>query len=496
MGGRTVRMNRGGRTINDEGQSQGTTNAEGNVVLSSFPGKQATLKVKHADYALWQDSALKLAESSDHQATVKLARGGEVLVTVQDSKGQPVAGVEIEHAAQGDDEQNPWMRRFSGEGSSRTDARGELSFAHLAPGTHRFRLGGSGGPMGVFGGGGSVRATFVVQGAQAESAPEEPWTSVEVLEGAQAPLKLIAPMRGTVTGRVREGGKALAGASVRLDEQRSGEPGLQGLPFFGGGDGPRTNGSGEYKQEGVKPGKYDVHVSHPSRAMEWKGELEVTEGEQRYDIDLPIAIVEGRVLAPDGKPIAGARISAERAQEKVEQRDMVFSVAIAGDSGDVMSFGGSGGGETVRSDADGRYTLRGLLTDTDLVVHVTGKDFTPANSEKFRCAPDQTVRGIDVHPKQGGSLEVRVLRAGQPATGVLVNAYHKGKDGTQDSQQSEMSGAGGIARFHGLEPGEWEYTATDFSADSPDPGNGAQESPRKPVQIKPGETTKDDHELH
>ncbi len=485
------------RTVNDQGQSQGTTGADGTVVLSSFPGKQAKLKVKHDDYAVWQSGPLTLASGSDHQETVKLARGGEVLVTVQDSKGQPVAGVEIEHSSAAGTEQSGWMRRMNGEGTSRTDARGELVFAHLEAGTHRFRVSSGNGPM-VFGGGGgagSFQATFVMDGSGGAEPQEDPWSSVEVLEGGNAPLKLLAPARASVVGRVREGGKALAGASVRLEAQREGSPGMPDMPFFGGQNGPRTNGSGEYKQEGVKPGKYSVHVTHPSRAMGWEGELEVAEGELRYDIELPIAIVEGRVLAPDGKPIAGARISAERAQEKSAQTQMVFNVVMAGDNGDVMSFGGSGGGEAVRSDADGRYTLRGLLTDTDLVVHATGKDFSPANSEKFRCAPDQTVRGIDVHPKQGGILEVHVTRAGQAATGVLVNAFHKGKDGTEDNQQSEMTGPGGVAHFTGLEPGEWEYSVTDFSA-SPDTNAEPQESPRKAVEIKPGETSKSEHELH
>ena len=59
-----------------------------------------------------------------------------------------------------------------------------------------------------------------------------------------------------------------------------------------------------------------------------------------------------------------------------------------------------------------------------------------------------------------------------------------------------MSGPGGIASFRGLEPGEWEYAVTDFSAETPDAGNQPQESPRKAVQIKAGETTKTDHELH
>jgi hypothetical protein len=314
-----------------------------------------------------------------------------------------------------------------------------------------------------------------------------------VLEGAQAPLKLVAPMRGSVVGRVREGGQALAGASVHLERKQEGAGGFMGMPFLGGQNGPRTNGSGDYRQEGLKPGKYTIQVSHPARAMGWEGELEVGEGEQRFDVDLPIAIVEGRVTGPDGKPVVGARVSAERAQEKTQDTQVVFGISLAGDNGDVMSFGGSGGAEPVRTDSDGRYTLRGLLTDTDLVVHVTAKDISPANSEKFRCAPDQTVRGIDVKVKQGGILELHVTRAGQPASGVLVNAFHKGKDGKEDNQQSEVTGPGGIARFSGLEPGEWEYTVLDLSNADAQPGG--QESPRKPIQVSAGGTTKAEHPL-
>lgn len=494
-GVRVRRAISGSRTINDQGMSQGTTGADGSVVLSSFPGKQATLQVAHEDYAKWKSAPITLSASGDHQETVKLARGGEVLVSVVDAKGRPVAGVEIEHSSATGEEDNPWVRRMGGGGSTRTDAKGELVFAHLEAGQHRFRVAG-GGPGGIFSAaGGSVSMTFAVDGASTDAPKEEPWTDVDVVEGGSAPVKLVAPARGSVVGRVREGGKALAGASVDLQEKHEGGPGFLGMPFFGGGNGPRTNGSGEYKCEGVKPGKYTVHVTHPSRAMAWDGELEVTEGEQRFDVELPIAIVEGRITGPDGKPIAGARVSAEKAKEGGEQQvQMVIGLSMAGD-GDVMSFGGSGGAEPVRTDADGRYTLRGLLTDTELVVHVTGKDFSPANSEKFHCAPDQTVRGIDVQVKQAALLDVRVTRAGQPASGVLVEVFHKSKAG-DENQQSEMTGADGVAHFTGLEAGTWEYTVLDFNSPSPAGSEPPAPSERKPVELKAGTTAKAEHELH
>ncbi|MBK7645492.1 MAG: carboxypeptidase regulatory-like domain-containing protein [Planctomycetes bacterium] len=484
----------GGRTINDAGVSQGTTDSEGRVVLSSFPGKQATLKVKHSEHADWQSASLALAPSADHEETVKLFRGGDVLVTVVDAKGAPVAGVEIEHSVEGAEEGEPFMRRFSGEGDTRTDARGELLVAHLAPGAHRFRVADGNGPRAFFGGGGGFASTVLVNGGQGEEPKEPSWTSVDVLEGAQAAVKLVAPARANVVGRVREGGRPLAGASVQLEEKNDSQPGGFEMPFFGGGGGQRTNGNGEYKLENVKPGKYTIHVSHPSRAMTWDGELEVTEGDLRYDAELPVSIVEGRVLGPDGKGIAGARVSCERAKAKTEERQMVFSIAISGDNGDAMTFGGSGGGEAQRTDAEGNYTLRGVLTDTDIVVHATSKDFSPANSEKFRVVADQTLRGIDVHPKQGGILDVHVTRAGQPVRNALVNASHKDKDGNEDSQQTEMTGPGGIAHFAGLEPGDWEYSVDELT----DVGDSPDSTPKqsKTVVVTAGQTNQVEHELH
>lgn len=498
LGRMAFRAGRGGRTVNDQGLSQGTTGADGNVVLSSFPGKQATLQVKHADYAAWKSAPLTLSATGDHQETVKLARGGDVLVHVVDSKGKPVASVEIEHSAASGEEENAFVQRMSGGGPTRTDARGELLFPHLEAGSHRFRIS-SGGGMHIFGaGGGAAQATIAIAGEDSAESQEEPWSSVDVVEGGQASLKLVAPARTSVVGRVREGGTPLVGASVHFQEKRANQGGFPGMPFFGGQEGPRTNGSGEYKAEGLKPGRYTVQISHPGRAMDWEGELDVREEETRYDVELPIAVVEGRVTAPDGKPIAGARVSAERAQSGQSQdRQMVVSMVVASnDGGDAFSFGGSAGAEPVRTDADGRYTLRGLLTDTDLVVHVQGKDFSPTNSAKFRVAPDQTLRGIDIQAKQGANLDVHVTRAGQPARNVLVNAYHTGKDGNQD-QQSEMTGPGGVAHFTGLEPGDWEYSVTDITGEAaPDANSSPTESPRKPVVLKPGETAKADSELH
>lgn len=487
--GRMVfRTARGGVTrSNDENSSHGTTGADGQVVLSSFPGKRATLQVRHADRAPYQSEPFVLEENADHEETVRLGRGGDVLVRVSDAQGRPVASVEIEHEAGQGEAAGPWTGRMNMEGPSRTDARGELPFAHLRPGTHKFRLAQEGGGLRFLGGGG-MRAAIAIGGIQGQEVAEEPWISVEVAEGASSEVKLVAPARGTLVGRVREGGQALAGAALELNEKQEGGAVFGGMNPFGGGSAHKTSGSGEYRIEGVKPGKYVLSLTHPSRSMPWEAELEVREGEQRFDVDLPIAIVEGRVTGPDGKPIAGARVRAERFQGDAPQEERVMSVVmtVAGDDGGAFAFG-NGASETERTDADGRYTLRGVLTDTELKVHVNGKDLQPGSSEKFRVAPDQTLRGIDLVLKQGGALEVTVMRAGQPVRNAFVNAVRKSESG--GSTQSETTGPGGVARFTGLEPGEWEVSVEDFSNMSPE--NSQPPTPEKrSAAVEAGKTQK------
>lgn len=489
--GRMVfRTARGGSArSNDESSSHGTTGADGKVVLSSFPGKRATLEVRHADRAPYRGEPIVLEESSDHEETVRLGRGGEVLVRVSDAQGRPVASVEIEHDGGDGSAAGAFVGRMNAEGPTRTDARGELPFAHLRPGTHKFRLAQEGGGVRFVGGGGGMRAAIAIGGLQGDEAPEEPWSSVEVAEGGQSELKLVAPARGALVGHVREGGQALAGAALELNEKQEGLPSFSGMNLFGGGSAHKSSGSGEYRIEGIKPGKYVLSVTHTTRSMPWETELEVREGEQRFDVDLPIAIVEGRVTGPDGKPIAGARVRAERFQGDSPQEERVMSVvmSVAGDEGGAFAFG-NGASETERTDADGRYTLRGVLTDTDLKVHVNGKDLQPGSSEKFRVAPDQTLRGVDLVLKQGGALEVTVMRAGQPVRNAFVNAVRHGDTG--GSGQSETTGPGGVARFTGLEPGEWELSIEDYSNLSPD--NGAQPPPpeKRSAVVEAGKTQK------
>jgi hypothetical protein len=107
-------------------------------------------------------------------------------------------------------------------------------FPNLAPGLHSFRLAdesGGGGPM--F----SMGDAMFVSGLEGGGGDE--WSQVQVGDGERGELTLRAAPRASLTGRVREAGKVLAGATLRLEKAGEGEGGVL-FPGMGGGGRRRT----------------------------------------------------------------------------------------------------------------------------------------------------------------------------------------------------------------------------------------------------------------
>jgi hypothetical protein len=309
------------------------------------------------------------------------------------------------------------------------------------------------------------------------------WGEVAVADRATHTLRLVAPVRGSLAGTVTEGGEPLAGAVLRLRSRD--DDGIAAL--FGGGAQVRTNGRGEYAFDDVEVGAHRLTVSHASRAMPFETDVEVEEDENELDVELPIAVIEGRVKTDAGEPVAGARVHAERTKPDGGERRMVAtSVVFMPDDGEAphVSFHGGEASDDAFTDADGRYRLRGVLPDVDLVVKVRGKDLQPAQSDALRVAPDQVRSGVDVTMVAGGSVEVVVEHAdGRPAHACMVHA-RPDVMGSGDEPKMEITGASGKVTLSGLKPGRWR-----LSVERIGPGaEGAQPPPpEQVVDVKVGE---------
>lgn len=441
------------------------TGADGRASVTSLPGKTVLLRVRHAGHSLHVSEPITLPVAEDLELTVRLGIGGQVIVEVVDTHGTPVSGVEIDHQGPGEERDELVMSNDD----KRTDADGMLAFEHLPPGDHRFRLRGAprGGFMAV--GGRTARMNRVTRRSGGGEA-EEGWSIATVVEGAAETLRLIAPARGSLAGRVTEAGQPLANAELRLVPASEEE---DPMPFGGNGREARTDGRGEYLLDGVDEGEYRLEVRHPTRAMSHDATTRVREGSNELNLDLPVAIVEGRITGEDEKPLAGVRVRAERASSEGGGRRFAVMVMDDGNDEPEVSVGPPGGGTSVTTDADGRYTLRGVMPEVDLVVSATGQELQPGKSEPFRVAADGIKKNVDFSLETGGSIEITVRRAGNGPPGRYMARATPAEGGEPKIQ---MIGPGGSTRISGLKPGRWHVAL--------DPLMGPQEGDEDPQHLE------------
>jgi protocatechuate 3,4-dioxygenase beta subunit len=461
------------------------TDEQGIARLTSLQEKRGTVRVTRDGYAPQAVEGVYMPTGETVRLVVQLGLGGAVRVRVVDEAGEPVAGVRVDHRSpQG--ASDPFAGFFGGRRGEDavSDAAGELRFDNLEPGLHRFRLHR---PERGLRGGRDV--TFVMNTGEPDAAG---WTEVEVTEGAESEVALVQGELCSVAGRVRESGAELGGATVRIAAEREREEGAFSFPGFGGEEGERTDASGRYELSDLEPGRYVLTVSHPKRRMPADFKLEVKAGENRFDVDLSVAIIEGRITDQLGKPLAGIEVKARKASSGggggPRARALIMRADNGSTSGDIITLGDDVGDST-RTDADGHYSLRGVATDVDLVVRASGEGVQQGESEPVTVAPDQVRRGVDLKLEASGDVLVEATTAaGTPAEFVVVRATYQddvpegsGSSGGEPQFSFLQSGS---TRLSGLRPGRWSVTASPAGP----PGGDAPAPEPKEVVVAAGET--------
>ncbi len=477
-GGRRVEMN---LTIGEDdgparifgGGNRGTTDEFGVATINSLEDTDCVLRVESDGHAPFEDPHVFMPAGERVEREVTLSQGGSVVVTVFDPDGKPMRDVKVDHR---DPSSGPMVMMFGSGHSSknRTDASGRAHFSHLEPGVHSFRIADSKGPSGGFVGDGEA----VVMMAGGGGSDAEPWTEVLVAEGSEEAVELEASPRGILDGRVRESGVVLAGATMTLSPRKEGSPELGGFDphgFFGGGEKVRTDGDGFYSFEGVKPGEYTLEVSHPSRVLPTELELEIRDrgGEVRkkFDVELAVAVIEGRIEDQDGEPVANVEVWAERYTENQVQ---AYQMIMIDDSNEgSMSFGGGSRDGRVRTDADGFYRLRGVPVEVPLEVHANGRAFQETTSEAVTVGVDQVLTGLDLALRAAGEVDVAVANADGSSPGMcMIVAEYLGDEDVDPVR--EMGRGTGSTTLRGLRPGQWEISVQVFSGGGMGTPSGTQ----------------------
>jgi len=458
------------------------TDDKGWAVLTSYEGERGELSARAKGYAPAKLSDLELPRGKTIEQELRLTQGGEVLVRVLDAQGAPLAGARVEHRAPGAGERGPGGMRILGASPQGevTDAAGEVVFENLAVGVHDFRLAdASGGGGAVFGGAGAD--TMVIAGMGGDAGDE--WSQAQVNEGERGELVLRAAPRATLSGRVREAGKVLAGATLHLAKAGTDDAPRFKMPGMSDGPEAKSDGEGRYLIDDVKEGSYTLTVEHATRRMPQEFTLELREGENSFDVDLPLSIVTGKIADRAGKGLAGVRVWSERhASEESGRRPRAVMLMIGDDGGSMMDTGQFG--ERALTDADGNYTLRGVASDADLVIKAEGDSVQPGESPVLRVAPNETKQHVDLALDPAGSIRVEAnLADGSPARFQLVRAEYLGDDPKPEDKFGFLQQ--GSTELKGLKPGHWKVNVR--NANTGPRGEGGQD---QEIEVQPGATAK------
>lgn len=317
---------------------------------------------------------------------VELVRGAEVAGRVVDEAGQPVAGARVRYEAANDAIPGSDLLRDSVV----SDAAGKFSFAALPTGSFRLM---------------ATHATLALGSSELLSIDAtKPKTDAEIV------LPAGATVRGTVVGA---DGKPAAFARVRVGLVIPGSrivvPPHQIV----------ADAAGAFAVSGLQRRQLSAVAVHPAAAS--AAVAVDTRGGDVSGVTLKldsVGTLAGQVVDSDGKPVAGAQISAF--PSAADRRGVGAASADAGAAG--------AGGEL------GQWQLRGFpqqVTDVDGGFSLTG---LPAGEYRLRAS-----RGASVGGWNGASVDL-VARAGDPAVRLALPAEGsvKGKvtfpDGTTPEQ--------------------------------------------------------------
>ena len=406
----------------------GVTDEHGRCELPAPDLERARLKVEAESFAIYRDDDVFLTGQKVQNLELKLSQGGELLVTVVDANGQPVAGQEVElHEAD---------RR------QKTAANGQVRFGQLPAGLQHAKVTEK-----------KAGGLVMMLGAPEPDVDLSDWASAHVIDGELSELTIALAPTGRLRGTIRAAGTPLASASVSVtakadedggsDQDRALRAAMRGLS----GDDGRSDSRGRYELEDLEAGDYVLEVTHRERAMPYREEVRVRPGDNRLDLDLLDTVVSGRVRGPDGKPVAGVAVSVSQHTQGTVRRTV-----IRGANGSVL-----GGGGQMRTGEDGQYELKGIMPDVPLVITLSLGGYVTHQSEPFEVP--RGLRKDDFNLSLVRAVELVALLPESPDGFVIVMARPLEGGGAP----SMASIDGERATFDDLGPGTYTISRRDPS---------------------------------
>jgi hypothetical protein len=373
------------------------------------------------------------AEEQKTGVVIVVKAGNAIAGQVVDDRGVGVSGMRVgskRKEARGSLD----IERFSPDESTSTDANGYFTLSGLADEAATVRAFGPG---------------------------HSPATAGDVPVGT-GNLVLRVERLGAIEGVLVGGdGKPIAGSRVRA--QAGAEAGLMiadefGFEGVGAARGAETAADGSFRIESVPPGTAMVIASGKAHRPARQPDVAVLPAQTTKGVRLVAdlgASAQVQVLDEAGQPVAGAKVTAERAAERGLSGGGTFrarAVAIEDHNGEV-SIGGAGPLGSATTDEQGRATLAGLPSG-NVSFAATHADYAKADAVRV-AVPKAGVVEAALTMRKPGDAEITVRGTdGAPQSGVALLVTAAGDAGGEPTRV--VSDDGGLARVRSLAPGPYD----------------------------------------
>ncbi|MBL8858953.1 MAG: carboxypeptidase regulatory-like domain-containing protein [Planctomycetes bacterium] len=435
----------GGRGMGGGGgdTQKARTDADGRFTLSDLKPGRIVLGAESLEWAKSEEKGVDLVAGQTVSEVELVLHDGGSIVGEYYEDGRAGAGSTISAFD---------MRNFASL-TARTDAGGRFRFDHVTAGTWRLTalpsMSAISGMSGRGGGDGGMGAMFSSMKS----------TNAEVVDGQETRVVLGAPPEApvTVSGKITQGGEPVSG--VRITYMGAGDT------FGPGMKTAQTAADGLYTLALDKPGEYSVTVRPNGAGMSVIEFVETVKPvkEAVIDIALPDARISGRVRTPEGEAAKGVRVSLTPATSSV--------------GGSMM-----GGGFTeITTDDDGNFDVKTLRAGTySLTVGGQGMGGFRGglggggNTAKYgrkvvadiKLAESEWRKDIDVRLENAAGVDVEVVDdRGEKLMGASIFARDEAGRAV-DRMSTVQSDVNGKARYAGLSPGAYTFSARKDSLSS------------------------------